>query len=240
MNNIQIIGLMLASNNCEGANKCYNQMVEACKNTWIKNTPPNMKVFAIYGNDYKNNSIFKNTTQDLAIIDNNIFVNTPERRDNLLKKTIKAMEYCFKEYPNCDYFFRPNCGSYINTHLLLNFLSNKPKNGYYSAINGIYNDIRFASGSCILMSRDVVEFLINNQNKLEYNGNILMDDVAIGKLLLDNNYILANDAIRKDCYNEQDLINKFDIHCYHYYFCHTINPLLIHLCHNLTLTNIKN
>lgn len=236
MTDIKILGLMLASNNCEAPNKCYKQMVEACQNTWIQHSHPNVKVYSIYGNDYTD-SVFTDTIQHIIVNDNNIFINTPERRDNLLKKTIKAMEYCLNQYNDYDYFFRPNCGSYINTSLLYKFLYNKPKNRYYSAINGLYNGIKFASGSCILMSKDVVEFLVNNQHKLEYNGSILMDDVAIGQLLLDNGYELSNDAIRQDCYHEQHLMNKFNKDCYHYYFCHTINPKLIYLCHNLTIEN---
>lgn len=235
MRPIKILGLMLASNNCEALNKCYRDMVDICRQTWIKYAYSDTKIFCVYGRDLNNKALFDSNNTNIVIDSNNIIVNSPERRDNLLYKTIKAMEYCLHSYPDYDYFFRPNCGSYVNTRLLHNFLTDKPTSQYYSAINGIHNNIKFASGSCILMSRDVVQFLVDHQNELEYNGNILMDDVAIGKLLLDNKFILHNDAMRVDCHNESQLMSNFNANCYHYYFCHTINPQLINLCHQLTL-----
>lgn len=238
MNKHKILGLMLASNNCEGPYKCYANMVDICKRTWIEQSKKNenIKIFSIYGRDHTNNYMFIDE-QNILIYDDSIIVNTPDRRNNLLRKTIKSMEYCLKHYPDYTHYFRPNCGSYINTRLLYNFLSDKPLERYYSAINGIYQNIKYASGSCILMSKDIVQFLVDNQDKLEYNGNILMDDVSIGYGLLSNGYLLYNDALRIDCPDAQTLIQNFNTKCYHYYFCHTINPKLINLCHELTLNH---
>jgi hypothetical protein len=222
---------MLASDNQEGI-RSYADMVTACRETWAGDS-----VFGVYGHSKRMN--LQNEAPDSYYLrqeDSTIFVNTPDARDNLLKKTIKGME-CLLNNFEFDYLFRPNCGSYINLKLLSEFLEDKPRHAYYGGINGHYaNTGYYASGSCILMSRDVVEILVEDQGKLEYNGNVLMDDVSIGRHLINVRGIeLDKNAIRKNCRSETDIEREFDPNCYHYYFCHTINPALIYKCHQMSL-----
>ena len=232
------IGLMLASDNCEGV-RCYHHMVKACEDTWINNSEYKSNIYKVYGRGH-NPSLASSIEVNKATLTNNneIIVNTIESRANLLRKTISAMEFCLNTISDIDYFFRPNCGSYINMSLFNEFLYDKPKVRYYSGINGMYNGIKYASGSCFIISRDVAEFIVHNSSDLEDNGNIFMDDVSIGKFLLDNNIDLQNDAKRIDCKSKKDLADLFDINCYHYYFQHTIDPELIYLCHRMFHSNI--
>lgn len=231
MNDIKILGLMLASDGCESPGRCYKDMVEACRKTWINSATKNCKIFAIYGREGREYLL---NNQALMVTEDSIIVDTTESRSNLLKKTIKAMEYCLENYNDYDYFFRPNCGSYVNTKLLKNFLLDQPRTNYYNSINGDFQGIRFGSGSCTLFSKDVIKILVNNQDKLEYNGEIYMDDVSIGKFLGEYGIELQNSALRYDCGYEDDIENMLDNKCYHYYFKHTINPRLIYKCHELT------
>lgn len=232
MSSITILGLMLASDGCESPGRCYKNMVEACKKTWINSSTENCKIFAVYGKQGREQLL---NNQSLVIIEDCIIVNTTEARSNLLKKTIKAMEYCLEYHQDYDYFFRPNCGSYVNTRLLKEFLLDKPRTNYYSSMNGLFNGIKYGSGACILFSKDIVKILVENQDKLEYNGEIYMDDVAIGKFLNTYGIPLQTDALRYICNNEQEIESKIDSKCYHYYFNHTINPNLIYKCHKLTV-----
>lgn len=235
----KIIGLMLASDNCEGV-RCYHHMVKACEDTWISNSEYKSNIYKVYGRDH-NPSLASSVEVNKATLTNNneIIVNTIESRVNLLRKTISAMEFCLNTISDIDYFFRPNCGSYINTFLLNEFLSNKPRVGYYNGINGVYDGIKYASGSCFIISRDVAELIVHNKTELEYNGRVLMDDVSIGKFLSDHNVALQNDAKRINCKSAQDLTDLFDVDCYHYYFRHTIDPELIYLCHRMFENNNK-
>lgn len=235
MSNIppKLIGLMLSSNNCENG-LCYSYMVQACKDTWIKTSPNNVKVYMVYGDTHKSHLL--NDLKDNEYIvteENEIITKTEESRANLLRKTVKAIEYCLDNDPDIDFIFRPNCGSYINTALLSKFLEDKPRNGFYCGINGYFNNIRYSSGACILMSKDVAKLIVDNQTELEYDGNRLMDDVAIGDFLSKRGIDLKSDAMRIDSSSVSELHNSFNKQCYHYYFRHSINPILIYECHNL-------
>ncbi len=214
--NFKTIGLMLASQNFEGS-RSYSDMVKACRNTWADET-----VFSVYGNS--------TATERVGHV---IFVETPESRENLLRKTIKGMELLLED--EFDYLFRPNCGSYVNIPLLNKFLENKPRERYYDGIMGNVQGVRYASGSCILMSRDVVELLVETQDELEYDGRIMMDDVSIGHHLEKHNILVNGAAIRRNCRTEEMIENNWLPQCYHHYFCHTINPKLIYKCHEETL-----
>ena len=221
---MKVIGLMLASNNSEG-NKSYTDMVEACKKTWIADSQ--LDVYAVWGAD-RNYSL---KDDEWKVVENDIFVQTKESRTNLLKKTIKGMEFALQQ--GFDFLFRPNCGSYIHTSLLHNFLKDKPRVKYYSGIFGTHGDTKYCSGSCTLFSRDVIELLVNEQENLNYNGYEMMDDVSIGHFLFNRGINRTSGAQRIQARNINDLEKNFDPSCYHYYFCHTINPELIYKCHNL-------
>jgi len=58
-------------------------------------------------------------------------------------------------------------------------LLNNYKNDY-SGLIGYHNNIKFASGAGMLLSKQLCYSLINSKNSLDYN---LIDDVSIGLLL---------------------------------------------------------
>ena len=92
-----------------------------------------------------------------------------------------------------DYVFRTNLSSYIDKKMIHEYLLDKPKSDYYSGfignvdrnIFGQYVDlIEYASGSGIVLSKDLVDFLIENKDEMDNDS--LIDDVAIGQLLNKN------------------------------------------------------
>jgi hypothetical protein len=67
----------------------------------------------------------------------------------------------------------------------------------YSGYNGLYkNSIPFISGAGIWLSRDNVQYIIDNQSSLDKQ---LIDDVAIGKLLINH---------KKGVLQRYDIINS--------------------------------
>lgn len=230
---MKIIGLMLASNNQENG-RSYLDMVTACKETWIKKRHPNVEVISTWGktfNPYLTEKL--NNNEWMLTQENDLLINTEEHRANLLIKTVKGMECALLKYPDLDYVFRPNCGSYICTELLYDFLKDQPDKNYYSGMFGDYKGVEFCSGSCTLYSKDVVEHIVENQSKLQYDGWDMMDDVSMGKFLKESGYKRTDGAKRVMIQTEQQLVEKWDKKCYHHYFCHTINPQLIYKCHEL-------
>jgi hypothetical protein len=90
----------------------------------------------------------------------------------ILAKTVKALEWASNHY---DYVWRTNLSSVLDFDGLYQYCLN-----IYGGYIGNYGDGKFASGAGFLMSRDVVEYLMENQSLLRWD---LIDDVAIGLLL---------------------------------------------------------
>lgn len=109
---------------------------------------------------------------------NKIYLNCDEGLINCGHKTIACLN-AIKNF-DFDYIFRTNSSSYIDKKLLYNFLINKPKDKYYAGIIGEHNNIKFASGSGYILSKDLVFLVLNNK---EYWDHSILDDVSLGKLL---------------------------------------------------------
>jgi len=206
---MKVVGLMLASTvSSDRGPENYTSMVNACKNTWHKTVSDGVKVFSVFGNTHKPH-LLEGTTRNEVVFnedDLDIIVNTWELRTNILRKSVKGMEFLLNNY-EFDYLFRPNCGSYVNTANLLSYLEDKPRDKYYDGMMGnthglgssklscISNNsgkmnfkvkrtlVPFCSGACTLYSRDVVELIVKNQHDLEYDGTIRMDDAYTGIFL---------------------------------------------------------
>lgn len=230
---MRVVGLMLASNNDEGV-KSYMDMVTACKETWIKNKHENVEIISTWGKTYQPYITEKIPEGDWILTpDNDLLINTEEHRANLLIKTIKGMECALLRWDDIDYFFRPNCGSYVETSLLYEFLQNQPREKYYGGIVGESRGFEFVSGACTLYSRDLAELIVANQDKINLDGWKMMDDVSVGKFMKDMSITPTNNGQRIMSKAENHLQANFDPNCYHYYFCHTINPKLIYKCQEL-------
>ena len=235
----------------------YAGMVEGCRNTWAKNCPENTKVYFNYGIRYMNtHGIEVPEDMNVIVIEPDIMVcNAPEAYRFLLQKQIMAFD-ALLQMDDYDYIVRPNCGSYINLDLLNDFLEDKPRTGFYCGIvnktevnkdtmnaQGLrYNpenfkalkdlDLEYASGSCMIFSRDVIKYIVDNLQDLNYDGTEgIMDDVSIG-MLLDGKFDLT-EGQRVDVNSEQAVEEKFDPTVYHYYYQSTRNSDLHYKVHEL-------
>ncbi|MEI6269355.1 MAG: hypothetical protein WCP01_10780 [Methylococcaceae bacterium] len=111
-------------------------------------------------------------------VDDKIFTSVPETYMNTNPKTIAGLRYVLNHH-DFDYLLRTNSSTYINTHLLLQYANELPTSKYYGGFLGQHCGENFASGTCTLLSRDVVNMICNDPN-WEYDH---IDDVAIGRSL---------------------------------------------------------
>ena len=96
------------------------------------------------------------------------------------QKTIMAFEQVLERYPSIKYVFRTNQSSYVRLDKLKEVASNFVGNRVYSGLVGVHAGISFASGCGYFISKDLMQLLIANKDKLEYSR---LDDVCFSKFL---------------------------------------------------------
>lgn len=146
----------------------------------------------------------ENINSKVKIVDDIIYVKSSENYLNILEKTIIALDYFINiNNKNYDYVIRTNVSTLINYNLLIDYLNNLPKENIYTG--GILfsldwldykygitdykkelynlNSLIYFQGTGIIMSYDVVKFMLENKYYLKYD---IVDDVAIGLFIRDN------------------------------------------------------
>jgi hypothetical protein len=107
-----------------------------------------------------------------------VVTGVPESYLNANPKTIAGLRHVLNTY-DFDYIFRTNTSTYINLKLLEKFIETLPDRGYYGGFEAEYGGVRFASGTGILLSRDVAQMIVEDP-EWEFE---LIDDVAIGRCM---------------------------------------------------------
>jgi hypothetical protein len=102
-------------------------------------------------------------------------VRSPEGYAFLGLKTLEAFKWAIvsKEF---DYVFRTNSSSYVDFLELSALLHSKPRSKFYSGVIGSYMGYEFASGAGVLLSRDLVMHLVENESAWRHE---FVDDVAL-------------------------------------------------------------
>ena len=134
---------------------------------------------------------FRKQSQSVEVEDDFIYVNGTDSYLNITLKTIEALDYSVRNL-KIDYMVRTNMSTLINIPLLYDFCLQLPKTNVYTSGNminlqwldpksGIKDNsllgTLFASGTSIIMSNDVVNYLVQHKSKIRYD---IVDDVAIG------------------------------------------------------------
>jgi hypothetical protein len=115
-----------------------------------------------------------------AEIENNqIVTNAPEGWAFLGIKTISAFK-CALETLEFDFLFRINTSSYLNVEKMRESLATVEPRNYYAGLKGIHRGQIFASGCGYILSRDLVELVVDNYKSWNH---LQIDDVALGELL---------------------------------------------------------
>ena len=145
----------------------YSKFFQIQNLTWNSLDVDGIDTFFLLGNSESNN-----------IEGNLVRTNVPESLMNCGRKQLE----CFKLIKDLDfdYVFRTNSSSYVDKNLLKNYLSEKPRKNFYSGVVGNHNGIKFSSGSGYIISKDLIELILENEKLWNHN---LIDDVSVGDLL---------------------------------------------------------
>lgn len=152
---------------------------------------------------------------DIVVENNNVWVKYEESIvSGIYYKTLKAFEHFTTSESNVeyDYILRCNVTSFFLFDRLFQFLEKIPKmNVYAGCPHPSYNNVQWASGAGYIMSRDVVEKVIQYQNAVNWKKE--HDDPAIGYLclqLLKVNYIPFNYLFLTDAMTQKELFQRID------------------------------
>jgi len=198
---MKLIILILASD---------NDLYLHCQNLWrsYMNLHPNIKSYFI--------KFDSQLTTNILVDNNTILIKGNESLiPGCLVKTIKSIEFLLKTQ-DFDFIFRTNMSSVVDLHKFYNLLNNYKYD--YSGVIGCHNNIKFASGAGILLSKQLCSNLIINKNKLNYN---FLDDVSIGLLFQINN-VSISPLTRFEAYNYENNVNQITkemIENYYHFRC---------------------
>lgn len=199
-----IILLVIASRSDFYDKLILNHWVKYIK--YVEDNYENVKIYLIFGKD----KFGQNTNIDIfnSIRENILLLDTEDSLiPGIYNKTIKAFEKINLSY-DYKYIFRTNLSSFIRINLLVQKIND------ISSIYGVvgnYNGINFVSGAGMLLTRENIDNILSNQNKINKN---LPDDVALSSIFNINN-ISANNKLRYDFINNN--INIYNCNIDNYY-----------------------
>jgi len=204
MKKIDIIMLVIASRGEQYDSMINNYWSKMINYSKIHNH--NIKIFLIFGNNVN--------TDGLRIADDDkLILNVSDSHmPGILNKTIEAFKLINTTY-NYKHIIRTNLSSFFIIDNVMRISNQLGNTNLYAGINGKCKDIPFISGAGIWLSKDNIDYIINNSLSLDKH---LIDDVAIGKLLINHTkcfidrynltdgneihdkHILINDIIRSN------------------------------------------
>jgi hypothetical protein len=145
----------------------YEMLSSSIKKTWGSVVTKGVEIFYLWCNNYK-----KKDKNDWVL-------NKPEGYGMLLWKTLGFLfEHRHDEF---DYVVRVNVGSYIHAGRLVKYLEDKPREKFYCGQVGNYVEIFFVSGSCFILSRDLVMLSLRNIKQFGFDH---IDDVSFGRFMM--------------------------------------------------------
>ena len=207
-----------------GGSEHYEQMEAAARETCFKNPPDNISVYYVH-NRKEGVNIEDDETK---LIDDCFYYGVSDVDcKHLLRKCVLFWGYCLENF-DFDYIFRPNLGCWVSMAALNKLIETLPIRGIYGGFFGTCRKIPFVSGSGFLLSRDLVELIwdyhLNDKDiAIEYDGNSLIDDVAIGAFLAAKK-VERIKLPRIDLHESQIIDSIINPSCHHYYFLHSKSP----------------
>jgi len=192
------------------------------------------KLWRIYMNRFDNIKSFfikynNNIDSDILVQNDTIYVKGNDSYiPGCLDKTIKSLEYTLNEDFgfDFDYLIRTNLSSVWDFTKLNHFLESNSELVVGGVLGTAHNNIKFISGTGILLHKEVCKNIIQHKNLLDYN---IIDDVALGIFLtqLLNNYKPLNRFEAYHYNNNINSVNKELLRPFIYSRCQ---------CHNSTQT----
>ena len=173
-----IIMLVIASKN-----NIYNQLINEYWCHFINYVKTNhndkIKIYLIFGNNVE--------TSDLNLKDDDkLILNCEESfKPGILKKTIESFKIINDLY-EYKHIFRTNLSSFFIIENLIKLSDRMKDNNIFAGV--VLPHKRFVSGAGMWFSKDIINILLQNENKLDFK---IIDDVSIGHLLLAKKKIKA-------------------------------------------------
>lgn len=214
---MNILHLVLATKDSH-----YTPIENAAKETWLSDSPDNIKTIFMYGGS------------DKIYWDGNdsFYVDRKEGLDICPYKTISAFETFLES--NFDYIFRSNVTGYFDLNLISDFLEDKPTTNFYCGSRGELNKINFASGSGYFLSKDIVEKIVENKTLLySYGLPGWCDDVIVGKFITEHLGIKIDDSARRIDIDYSDIDENLDMSHYHYRILNKGNSRALYKIHDM-------
>ena len=146
----------------------FLELEKAQLETWMSNDLPNVQCFFYYG-----------SAKSISFKNGELHLRSPES-EYINEKTFEMFDYCLKNL-DFDFIFRTNLSSYLNLDRLYKYCTTLSPQKIYQGFIGHFESIRYANGSGILLSRDVIELIFDYAKKVNVQG--WHDDPYIGKLI---------------------------------------------------------
>ena len=197
-----------------GGPESFQRMTKAVKETWAS-IPSACPIVFTVGNT---RSVDFNG-QDSVLIGDTLHNNCEDGQfSHVLKQTLMSLQYVLAHY-DFTHVFRCNTGSYVNVEKLLEFIKDKPVWKFYSGPEGNWNGLRYAGGSGVWLSRDLVQLLVKNKDVILEQAVSGWDDIEVGRFLSDQNIQYSHAWKKQDIRDDQDIEN-LDLTQYHYHVNH--------------------
>jgi hypothetical protein len=141
---------------------------------------------------------------EIIEIDNHLYLHGEESiNPGMYNKTIKSMKYINNNY-SYDYIIRTNLSTIWHMNNLYNLLNNLPKNNFA----GGFIPQGFITGTGLIISKDVAQFLVNNQD----NDIDIHEDVRISRII--SQYVYLHCIMHYDWCFIVNKIKEYNLPCY--------------------------
>lgn len=157
---------------------------------YVEDKYENVKIYLIFGKNI-NIDLFNSIRENILLLDEEECL-----IPGIFNKTIKAFDKINLSY-DYKYIFRTNLSSFIRIDVLSEKINNVPE--IYGVV-GNYNGINFVSGAGMLLSKENINYILSNKNKI---NDLLPDDVALSSLFKIN---LNEENIRYDFINDTNIL----------------------------------
>ena len=133
----------------------------------------------------------------------------------ILQKTVHSYGY-IDEHFDYDYIMRTNLSSMYDINQLSVFIDNLPKTGLYCGERRVLPAFDFISGSCFILSKDIVKLLLENVNDINFS---CIDDCSIALLMKKLNIPITSNmtSVSQPINNITIYDNSKNINYFYYY-----------------------
>jgi hypothetical protein len=107
-----------------------------------------------------------------------IHIQSPDTYVTYRWKELALFKY-FLEETSCDFLFLTTTASYVRPKELARYVKSLPASGVYAGAHP-YPEANFVSGACRILSRDVVQLVLNNRKLFDP---AVIEDMALGNLI---------------------------------------------------------